>query len=86
MRHYTSTDFWELFRELPNEIQDVAIKKFELLKDNPHHSSLRLKRIDDLWSVRIGKYYRSVGINATGGIQWIWIGNHVDYNKYIAQR
>lgn len=86
MKHYTSTDFWELFRNLPNEIRESACKKFELLKDNPYHSSLRFKRIDDLWSVRIGKHYRAVGIDAPGGIQWIWIGSHADYNKYIAQR
>ena len=25
-----------------------------------------------------------VGIDAPDGIQWIWIGSHADYDKFIA--
>lgn len=41
------------------------------------------KRIEELWSVRIGQHYRDVGIDAPDGIQWIWIGSHANYDKYI---
>ena len=84
MKHYTSSDFWLLYQNLPFETRVLADKNYDLLKENPRHPSLQLKRIDELWSVRIGKHYRAIGIDALGGIQWIWIGSHADYDKIIA--
>ncbi|MDO8939424.1 MAG: hypothetical protein Q7U98_09700 [Methylicorpusculum sp.] len=84
MKHYTSSDFWELYWKLPVEIRELADKNYELLKENPRHPSIRLKRIEELWSARVGQNYRVIGIDAPGGIQWIWIGSHADYDKFIA--
>ena len=84
MKHYTSSDFRLLYQNLPFETRVLADKNYDLLKENPRHPSLQLKRIDELWSVRIGKHYRAIGIDALGGIQWIWIGSHADYDKIIA--
>ncbi len=53
MKHYTSCDFWDLYRQLPEQIQLLANKNYELLKANPRHPSLQLKRVDELWSVRV---------------------------------
>ena len=84
MKHYTSSDFWALYGRLPVEIRDLADKNYELLKANPRHPSLQLKRIEELWSVRVGRHYRALGIDVPGGIQWIWIGSHADYEKLLA--
>jgi hypothetical protein len=84
LKHFTSSDFWALYGELPREVQELADKSYGLLKANPHHPSLQLKRIEDLWSVRVGRHYRALGIHAPDGIQCIWIGSHADYDKYIA--
>ena len=84
MKHYTSSDFWDAYRKLPLEIRDLADKNYELLKLNPRHPSLQLKRIEELWSVRVGQHYRAIGIDASGDIQWIWIGSHAEYDKIIA--
>lgn len=83
MKHYTSSDFRRLYQCLPTEIQNLADKNYKLLKDNPKHSSLKLKCIEKLWSVRVGLHYRAIGIDAEDGIQWIWIGSHESYNKMI---
>ncbi|MBK6999214.1 MAG: hypothetical protein IPH35_04300 [Rhodoferax sp.] len=83
MKHYASSDFWELYLALPAEIQELADKNYGLLKENPRHPSLQLKRIEELWSVRVGKHYRAIGIDAPDGIQWIWIGSHAEYDKFI---
>ena len=83
MKHYTSSDFWELYWKLPVEIRELADKNYELLKDNSRYPSIQLKRIEELWSVRVGQHYRAIGIDAPGGIQWIWIGSHADYDKII---
>ena len=37
--------FWRLFLDLPAEIQDLAIEKYELFKKNPHHPSLGFQKI-----------------------------------------
>jgi hypothetical protein len=34
--------------------------------------------------VRVELRYRALGIDATDGIQWIWIGSHAEYNQIIA--
>ncbi len=69
MKHYTSSDFWQHFQNLPTNIKQLAEKNFELLKSNPKHPSLQLKKIDELWSVRIGLHYRAIGIDIQDGIQ-----------------
>ncbi len=84
MKHYTSSDFWVLYWQLPTEIRALADKNYELLKANPRHPSFQLKRIEELWSVRVGYNYRAIGIDAPEGIQWIFIGSHADYDKFIA--
>ena len=61
----------------------MADKNYELLKANPRHPSLNLKKIDELWSVRVGTHYRALGVDVEGGIYWIWIGTHADYDKII---
>ena len=68
--------------KLPVDIQALADKNYELLKVNPRHPSLQLKRIEELWSVRVGLHYRAIGTDAPAGIQWIWIGSHAEYDKF----
>jgi len=84
VKHFTSSDFWALYWELPADIRELADKNYEILKAYPRHPSLRLKRIEELWSVRVGQHYRAIGIDAPEGIQWIWIGSHADYDRFFA--
>jgi hypothetical protein len=77
--HRTSKRFWRNFDELPAEIQQLARRNYELLKSDPHHPSLHLKRVGEYWSVRIGLDYRAVGIDSPDGIIWSWIGPHDEY-------
>ncbi len=53
MNHYTVAKFWEYYHALPTDIQALADKNYELLKENPYHLSLHLKKIDEFWSVRV---------------------------------
>lgn len=83
MRHCASSDFWEAYGKLPAAVQELADKNFELLKDDPRHPSLHFKRIEELWSVRVGRQYRALGIDVPDGIQWIWIGSHAEYDRLV---
>jgi len=74
VKHRASTKFWAIYEKLPRHIRELADKNFELMKADPRHPSLHLKRIGELWSVRIGEQYRALGLDdETGGIFWIWI-------------
>ena len=83
MKHFASPDFWFYYRLLPASIQDLADKNFSLLKANPRHPSLRLKKVGVFWSVRVGMGYRALGKIRNEGIVWIWIGSHADYDSMI---
>jgi hypothetical protein len=67
------------------EVQKLAVKNFTLLRSDPAHPSLHLKRIRGLWSVRVGHGYRALGIPMEAGICWHWIGTHADYDKLVAK-
>ncbi|MDZ4688460.1 MAG: hypothetical protein SH850_25580 [Planctomycetaceae bacterium] len=82
MRHFTSSDFWTLYHKLPKEVRQLADKNFALLKADPRHPSLQFKRLEELWSVRVGLHDRAIGIDAPGGIQGIWIGSHAAYDAF----
>lgn len=84
MNHYTSPDFRQLLHELPEDIQALARKNYELLKADPHHPSLHFKRIGDYWSVRIGRGYRALATEVEDGLLWGWIGSHAEYDRIIS--
>jgi mRNA-degrading endonuclease RelE of RelBE toxin-antitoxin system len=79
--------FWQHYRRLPKEVQALADKGFELLKSDPHHRSLQLKKVGkdkQLWSVRVGAHYRALGADKPDGVLWFWIGTHSTYDKLLS--
>ena len=67
------------------EIQALARRGYSQLKADPSHSSLQFKSIGNgrFYSVRIGLYYRALGLPVSGGVHWFWIGTHGEYDKLI---
>ncbi|MFH1907969.1 MAG: hypothetical protein ABIL11_11430 [Chloroflexota bacterium] len=66
MTHFTAPSFWELYDKLPEPIQELADKNYKLLKTNPRHPSLQLKKVGKYWSVRVGLKYRAVAVEIVG--------------------
>jgi hypothetical protein len=83
MGHFTYGSFWEDYSKLPTAIRKLADKNFVLLKKEPQHPSLQLKKVGRYWSARVGTNYRAVGIEAVDGIVWIRIVPHTDYERII---
>jgi mRNA-degrading endonuclease RelE of RelBE toxin-antitoxin system len=83
MRHFASPSFWEKYEELPDSIQELADKNFELLKADPKHPSLHLKKTGKYWSARVGMKYRALGVEIEEGALWFWIGTHAEYDKLL---
>ena len=60
MRIQTTKPFDEDYDALPEGIKERAEKQFVLLMENPHHPSLRLKKIKghpNIWEGRVTKSY-----------------------------
>ncbi|MDH4023397.1 MAG: hypothetical protein OEV14_09745 [Gammaproteobacteria bacterium] len=83
MKHRASARFWRLYTQLPAEIRQQADKTFQLLLANRRHPSLHLKRVGNIWSARVTDQYRVLGTGIPGGIVWVWIGQHEDYDRLI---
>lgn len=81
--HYTTHRFWQYYHALPEEVQRTADQCYQLLKVDPSHPSLHLKKVGQYWSVRAGRNYRALGVEVKGGISWFWIGSHAEYNQII---
>ncbi|MEK7560450.1 MAG: hypothetical protein AAB539_00650 [Patescibacteria group bacterium] len=61
MRIQTTAPFDRDFAVLPVTIQQRVEKQFRLLTENPRHSSLRLKKMEDprdIWEGRVTQSYR----------------------------
>ena len=83
MTHRTTPQFREMYAKLPEPIQRLADKNFELLKADPTHPSLQFKKIEGMWSARVGMHYRAVGFDNDDVILWFWIDSHADYDKLM---
>jgi len=83
VNHRASIRFWQCYDALPEAIRRSADGAFELLKQNPRHPSLHLKKIGAFWSARIGLYHRALAVENGSDLIWFWIGTHADYDKLI---
>lgn len=86
MNSKTTEKFRIKFEELPAEIKNLAKKLFTLWKEYPYHKSLRFKQVHQtkpIYSVRIGKAWRALGVKEDETVIWFWIGSHSQYDKMI---
>lgn len=82
----TTRQFREAFAKLPEEVRRHAKRAYFLFRKDPHHPSLRFKKIDEesnTFSVRIGLGYRALGVMERSTIIWFWIGSHADCARLI---
>ncbi|MBD2183308.1 hypothetical protein H6S82_20140 [Planktothrix sp. FACHB-1355] len=87
MKSATLPSFWTAYNSLDKEIKQRAKKAYRLWSENPFHPSLHFKCInyeEDIWSVRITRSYRAVGILDNDTVTWFWIGSHDDYEQFFS--
>ena len=84
MKHCASPRFWTLYGALPDDVRRLADKNYQILKSDPRHPSLHFKKVGKLWSVRVGAHYRALAVDVEGGMYWVWIGTHAEYDKIVA--
>jgi hypothetical protein len=82
----TTRGFREAYAKLPEEIRRRAKRAYLLFRRDPHHPSLRFKKVDEesnTFSIRIGLGYRALGVMEGSTIVWFWIGSHADCDRLI---
>ena len=81
--HKATRRFWKGFADLPESMQRLARKNFELLKADPQHPSLHFKKVGRFWSARVGLNYRVLAVEDGDDFIWVWIGSHDEYDRMI---
>jgi hypothetical protein len=86
MNHRATPRFWSCYRRLPDEVQQLADRNYQLLLADPRHPSLHFKKIGPLWSARVGLHYRALAVEDDSDLVWSWIGTHAEYDQLIQRR
>jgi hypothetical protein len=81
--HRTTPQLWERFEKLPESVQSLARKSFELLERDSSYPSLRFKKTGRFWSARVGLNYRALAVEDGPDFIWVWIGDHDEYERLI---
>jgi hypothetical protein len=84
MNSTTVEGFWQLYRKLPRHVREAAREAYRHFRDDPSHPALRFHRpltAPQLWSVRITRDCRAVGLVKGDTITWFWVGNHQDFDQ-----
>ena len=87
VKSVASRRFWDLFYALPSDVQELAVKNYRLWQRDPHHPSLRFRRLQgstDRFTVRVGDRYRALGRMTADTITWVWIGSHSEYDRLVS--
>jgi hypothetical protein len=86
MKSKTTRQFWKLFDRLPKTVQLQAVIAYRRWRQDPYHPGMHFKQVGKkvpVYSVRIGKSWRVLGLLKGDTITWFWIGSHEEYNKLL---
>ena len=88
MKSRTTRRFREALQTLPSEVRRRALAAYRLFSLDPRHPSLRFKKVhptQPIYSVRITREYRVLGLLEGDTVVWFWIGSHEDYERLISE-
>ena len=86
MKSRRTLSFRVAFDRLPSNIQVEAREAYRLFVRNPDHPSLRFEKKHTkrpIWSARINREYRVLGVIEGDTIIWFWIGPHDQYERLL---
>ena len=82
----TTRSFWKLFHPLPKIIKFQAFIAYRRWRDNPYQKGLYFKQVGQrvpIYSARINRGWRVLGLKKGNTMHWYWIGPHDEYEKMI---
>ena len=84
MKSSTTPRFRDAFAVLPKEVQKQAREAYRTFAKDSKHPSLRFKKVHPsrpVYSARINRDYRALGVKEGDLIVWFWIGTHAEYDR-----
>lgn len=88
MRSSTTGRFWKCYQALPPQVRTQARYAYERFLENPQYPSLHFKRVHTVrpvFSVRIARDHRALGLMEADEVTWFWIGSHAEYDALLRQ-
>jgi hypothetical protein len=88
LKSRTTRRFREAFRELPARVQEQVRQAYARFREDPAHPGLRFKKVHakaNVYSVRITRDIRALGVVTGDEVVWFWIGSHDDYERLLEQ-
>lgn len=88
MTSRTTQRFRDCFAALPGAAQQQARAAYRRFRENSRQPGLRFKRVhasEPIYSVRITRDYRALGVLDGDQIIWFWVGKHDEYEKIVRQ-
>ena len=86
MKSQALPSFWDAYQRLPVAAKKQARKAYGFWEESPFHPSLHFKCInaqENIWSVRLNRGYRALGILDKDVVTWFWIGDHDAYSQFF---
>ncbi len=86
MKSRTTRRFRKAFERLPPYVQQQAREAYQLFLQDSSHPGLRFKQVHAtrlIYSVRISRTYRALGVREGDLMIWFWIGSHDEYDDLI---
>jgi hypothetical protein len=62
MKSFTKKSFRSRLQSLPSHVRALARRNFRVWLRDPHHPSIRFKKVGQFWSARIGSDFRALAI------------------------
>lgn len=65
----------------------ISQRRYQAQCQESLHPSLHFKCInpeENVWSVRIARGYRALGVLEGDTVTWLWIGSHDDYERFFS--
>jgi hypothetical protein len=84
MNSHTTKSFRDALRELSAEARKQAREAYEQFNRDPFSPGLNFEEVNahkHIWSARITRNIRALGIRDRDEIIWYWIGTHREYEK-----
>ncbi len=89
MKSRTTERFRKTLAALPEQVQEQARAAYRQFQRDPSHPGLRFKPVhpsEPIYSARVGRGYRAVGVLSGDTMIWYWIGSHAEYDRLISRR
>ncbi|MBI5301511.1 MAG: hypothetical protein HY868_05185 [Chloroflexi bacterium] len=86
MKSHTIASFWKGYDKLSQDVQHQANKAYRLWRADPAPRGLHFKRVSNsepIYSARIGRDHRAVGLLEGDTVYWFFIGSHDEYDRVL---